>query len=115
MFRVILGSLGLLIVCGCASVQKPSSASPEDSKTKLIPVGEVNAYEGFKVESVEAGSIYDRAGVKQGDIIESINGKEFHSSADATPMFEQLKSSKVVEFLVLRSGQQLVLKTTISQ
>jgi predicted metalloprotease with PDZ domain len=60
------------------------------------------------VQSVEAGSNAERAGLRKGDIIEQMNGHAL--TALPRGQFSQLKSGALVELKVRREGRTLKLR-----
>lgn len=61
---------------------------------KATPVLENGKVKGFKLSRIKEGSVYAKAGLKDGDVVESINGKSFDSSADAIKALNSIKSSE---------------------
>ncbi len=57
---------------------------------------------GFRMHQIDPGSIYDKAGVRDGDIITSINGRPLNSIPGAIGMLKNLKGSNRVDFNVKR-------------
>jgi type II secretory pathway component PulC len=53
---------------------------------------------GYKFFQIEAGSIYDLMGMKDGDIISSINGKAVNDPAEAFQFLNQLKDGSLGQF-----------------
>ncbi len=60
------------------------------------------------------GGASDRAGMKVGDLVERINGKQFNSALEADRMLRTTGSGKTVRYDILRSGQHLVLNVTLA-
>lgn len=69
---------------------------------------------GVMVASVEDGSPADKAGVKVGDIIASIDGKDVKSSWDVRAQVRELKEGEQVPFTVYRDGKAQSLSATIA-
>jgi len=59
---------------------------------------------GFKMVSLEKGSVYERLGLKQGDVIKTINGKPVNNPKDAMELTNLLKSTDKIEIELLRDG-----------
>jgi hypothetical protein len=59
---------------------------------------------GFKMVSLEKGSVYEKLGLKQGDVIKTINGKPVNSPKDAMELTNLLKSADKVEIELVRDG-----------
>ncbi|MES1242981.1 MAG: PDZ domain-containing protein [Acidobacteriota bacterium] len=60
---------------------------------------------GVMVSSVEDGSPADRAGIKVGDILTSIDGKDIESSWDIRSQVRELKDGEQVPLQVWRDGK----------
>lgn len=59
---------------------------------------------GFKVVSLEKGSIYEKLGLKQGDVIKTINGKPVNNSKDAMELTSLMKAANKIEIELVRDG-----------
>ena len=67
---------------------------------------------GFKLVKIENGSVYERLGLKEGDILKSYNGKSFKDQRD-TEQFAKLISESKAKYLKLvieRAGKIQELK-----
>lgn len=69
---------------------------------------------GVMVSSVEDGSPADKAGLKVGDIIASIDGKDVKSSWDIRAQVRELKDGEQVPLTVYRDGKAQNLSATIA-
>lgn len=69
---------------------------------------------GVMVSSVEDGSPADKAGLKVGDIIASVDGKDVKSSWDVRAQIRELKEGEQVPLLVYRDGKAQNLSATIA-
>jgi general secretion pathway protein C len=63
------------------------------------------AAEGYKILSMEKGSIYQQLGLKKGDIIKSVNGKKLTTDQDAKSLYELLKTTKKIDLVLVRKGK----------
>lgn len=63
--------------------------------------GEVS---GFKLVAIKAGSIYEKLGLKRGDILRGVNGEPIDSPQKAMEMYQALKNSNNIELTVTRDG-----------
>lgn len=59
---------------------------------------------GFKLTSLEKGSIYEKLGLKQGDVIKTINGKLMNNPQDAMELTNLMKTADKVEIELMRNG-----------
>jgi membrane-associated protease RseP (regulator of RpoE activity) len=69
---------------------------------------------GVMVSSVEEGSPADKAGLKVGDIIASVDGKDVKSSWDIRAQIRELKESEQVALTVYRDRKAQNLSATIT-
>jgi membrane-associated protease RseP (regulator of RpoE activity) len=69
---------------------------------------------GVMVSSVEDGSPADKAGVKVGDIIASLDGKDVKSSWDIRSQIRELKDGEQVPITVYRDGKAQNLSAAIA-
>ena len=69
---------------------------------------------GVMVSNVEEGSPADKAGIKVGDIIASVDGKDVKSSWDIRAQVRELKEGEQVPMTVYRDGKAQNLSATIA-
>lgn len=61
--------------------------------------------EGLKLVQVERGSIFAKLGLKNGDVIEQVNGAEIVSIDTLGEAFTKLKPGQKLELVVRRNGK----------
>jgi general secretion pathway protein C len=85
------------------------------SKIKIMPLADAapNKLKGFRIDNVPSGSIIEDAGIKNGDIIYSVQGQRLQSMQDALAMFNRIQSQSRVEVVLLRNDQPVTLKYEI--
>ncbi len=66
------------------------------------PDGQAN---GFRIMDIQPGSIYERLGLKQGDVIKSVNGEKVDSPQKAMELYNALKSSNNIRLGLERNGK----------
>ncbi len=74
---------------------------------RLVPFVQGGRTRGFLFEWVEPGSIFDRAGIKPGDVLLSINNQEIRSGEDAFRILQVLRNESSIK-LNLQRGNELV-------
>ena len=62
--------------------------------------------DGLNLSNIKSGSIFSKMGLKSGDIITGVDGKNIKSVDDALKFFESLKSSSNVRLQLKRKGRQ---------
>jgi hypothetical protein len=68
---------------------------------------------GVRVMDLETGGPADRAGLKQADLITSLNGRAVHTENDMMPVLQQLGPGSKVSFGINRNGQQTTVDVTL--
>ncbi|HYN43194.1 MAG TPA: PDZ domain-containing protein, partial [Thermoanaerobaculia bacterium] len=64
---------------------------------------------GFRVTTVVAGDVFDRAGLRPGDLLVAFQGKPLASSLDLVRRFRTLRPGETARLGVERAGRSLVL------
>jgi len=59
---------------------------------------------GFVIYNIGAGSIFERMGLKDGDVIESVNGKFFATTQPVVEFYDSLMESETVNLEIIRDG-----------
>jgi C-terminal processing protease CtpA/Prc len=70
--------------------------------------------EGVKLSGVRPGAPAEKAGLKEGDIIIKLAGKDIKNVYDYTYVLGELQPDKTVEIIILRDKQEISLKITPS-
>lgn len=73
-------------------------------EARAIPYRKNGEMLGFKILGIKPGSLYDRLGVKNGDVVQSINGLNIKSPADAMKLYNQISSSNLFNVDLIRGG-----------
>ncbi len=68
---------------------------------------------GLNLSGIRPGSIFSEMGLKSGDIITGVNGKNIESVDDALQFYESLKSSSNVQLQLKRKGLQKTINYNI--
>jgi general secretion pathway protein C len=59
---------------------------------------------GFVIYNIGTGSIFERMGLKDGDVIESVNGKFFATTQPVVEFYDSLMECETVTLEILREG-----------
>jgi Do/DeqQ family serine protease len=70
---------------------------------------------GALVNSVEAGSPADKAGVRRGDVITAVNGESIRSGNDLRNEVSQLRPGTTTKLSVVREGKEQTLSVTVGE
>jgi membrane-associated protease RseP (regulator of RpoE activity) len=75
------------------------------TQARIVPSFQDGKANGFKLFSIRPGSLYAKIGIKNGDVIQRINGYEITSPDKALEIYSKLKDSKNVTVDLLRRGK----------
>ena len=98
--KVSRGYLGVLI------------APLDDKLAKQFKVPDVS---GALVQDVTAGGPADKAGVKNGDVIRTLNGQTVENQSQLSAMIANMNPGAEVTFEILRDGQPMTIKVTLAE
>lgn len=68
---------------------------------------------GFMLTQIISGSVYEKIGFKDGDVVSSINGIELNDAARAIQTLNSLKSESRVELQAIRGGQPITFNLNV--
>ena len=60
---------------------------------------------GFLVKQMQPGSLYEKLGLRPGDVIKSINGQPLNSMEDAIRLYQQMPNIDDVQMEIMRGGK----------
>ncbi len=60
---------------------------------------------GFQVQQIQAGSLYEKLGLRAGDIIKAVNGQPVNSAEDAIRLYQQIPNIGAVQMEITRGGK----------
>jgi len=75
------------------------------TQARAIPNMENGQPNGFKLIQIVPGSIYDKIGIKENDVITCLNGEEINDAGKAIELLGQLREASHLELCVRRGGQ----------
>jgi type II secretory pathway component PulC len=87
-----------------STVLMQATALPEFIEGKII---------GFKMLQIDAGSIFDKAGVRDHDVVTNINGIKLDSIPGAIKLLKSLKGTEQVSVELRRSGTPIKLNLNV--
>jgi general secretion pathway protein C len=64
------------------------------------------AIDGYRLIDIAPGSVYEKLGLKKGDVIKGVNGETVDSATKALELYNQLKSSNRVNLDIERNGSK---------
>jgi general secretion pathway protein C len=87
--------------------QQLSNLSAISTQARIVPSFENGVANGFKLFSIQPGSLYASMGIENGDVIQRINGYEINSPDRALELLTKLKETSHVVIEAKRGGQAL--------
>ncbi len=75
------------------------------TQARLVPSFKNGAANGFKLFSIQPGSLYSAIGIENGDVIQRINGYEINSPDKALEIYQKLRESTHITIEIDRNGQ----------
>ncbi|MGK7345700.1 MAG: type II secretion system protein GspC [Candidatus Nitrospinota bacterium M3_3B_026] len=84
------------------------------TKARAIPnINKDGVTDGFKVFSIKKGSIFDKIGLKNHDVIKRINGVELDSAEKGLELFQALRNETNFEVDLVRNAKKTSMRFTI--
>jgi len=74
------------------------------SQARAMPHFVNGKIDGFSVTNIVPGSLYQQAGLQNGDIIVSVNGERITGAQQAMGIYTKLKSSPALDLELIRAG-----------
>ncbi|MFP4615525.1 MAG: type II secretion system protein GspC [Thiohalorhabdus sp.] len=68
---------------------------------------------GFRIENIQSGSIYEDLGLREGDVVKSVNGQDIRTSSDALGAYREMKGADKYEVRLERDGQEQTLNYSV--
>jgi general secretion pathway protein C len=83
------------------------------TQIRAVPHFEGGKSIGFRLFAIRQNSIFDQIGLKNGDIIQSINGSDINDPARALQLFQEMRNERELSVEVMRNKQPVTLKLSI--
>jgi general secretion pathway protein C len=98
--------------------QKEVLASTENMNTILtqaraVPYLEQGKTVGFRISEITPGSIYEKIGLVNGDVIQRVNSQEVDDPAKFFQLYQGLRNERNITIDLIRSGQRQTLNYEI--
>ena len=74
------------------------------SQARAVPYFRNGQSIGMRLFAIRAGSLYEKIGLKNGDILTAVNENSMSDPTQALKLFEQLKSERSIKVAVERNG-----------
>ena len=77
------------------------------SQVRVVPhKGSDGAIDGYRLSAIRKGSLFEKLGIKNGDIVHAVNGQALTSSDGALQVYSSLKSERSFTFDITRRNQR---------
>jgi general secretion pathway protein C len=84
------------------------------TQVKISPkMGEDGRQEGLSMSNIKPNSIFRRMGLRNGDVLKSVDGQEIQSVDDALKLYENLRSADNVAVQIQRRGTERTIEYNI--
>jgi general secretion pathway protein C len=83
------------------------------TQARALPYMEHGKTVGFRITEIVPGSIYERIGLQNGDVIQKVNATDVDDPAKFFQMYQGLKEEKSISIDVMRGGQRQTLNYEI--
>ncbi len=98
--------------------QKEVAASTENmsqilTQARALPYLENGKTVGFRLSEIVPGSIYEKIGLQNGDVIRSVNSQDVDDPAKFFQLYQGLKNERNITIDVVRGGQRQTLNYEI--
>lgn len=90
-----------------------SNLSEVLQQARAIPNFENGMPDGYKIIQIVPGSIYDKLGIKNGDVICGVNNEPINDPGRAFAFFNEIKSARQLEICVKRGGRKMTMNYDI--
>ena len=98
--------------------QREVTASTENmsqllTQARALPYMEQGKTVGFRISEIIPGSLYEKIGLQNGDVIQKINSQDVDDPAKFFQMYQSLKEERSISIDLMRGGQRQTLNYEI--
>jgi general secretion pathway protein C len=79
------------------------------TQVRAVPHFEGGKSVGFRLFAIRQGSLFDEIGLKNGDVIQQVNGADLSDPAKALALFQQLRNEQNISVNILRNKENKTL------
>lgn len=83
------------------------------TQARALPYMEDGKTVGFKISEITPGSIYDKIGIKNGDVIQKVNAQEVDDPAKFFQLYQGLRTERYIAIDLIRGGARQTLNYEI--
>lgn len=95
---------------------RDAMADPESASRMgrfLLHRGEDGAFDGYRLSAIRRGTLLDRLGLKNGDVVHRVSGHRLDSMTAAMQAFNELKDATELQVELTRNGDPLTLSVPV--
>ena len=78
------------------------------AQAKIVP-----GKDGLVITAIKPGSVFRRLGLRNGDVIEGVNGRNVQSVDDALVIYNRLRNDASVTVDIMRRGRKRTMQYSI--
>ena len=78
------------------------------NQARMVPHFVKGKHQGYKVKAIDKGSLYDKLGLRDNDVITELNGEPLDSPERVMSLFKQLRNEREFSVKLNRKGTPLV-------
>ena len=82
------------------------------SQAKVRPSFKNGKSQGLAITNIKRGSLFEKLGLQNGDIVQGIDGRDITSTKDVMEMYDKIKSGSQVALQLLRKGEEKIINYT---
>jgi general secretion pathway protein C len=83
------------------------------TQARALPYQEQGKTTGFRISEIVAGSIYEKIGLQNGDVVQRVNSQDVDDPGKFFQVYQGLKEEKHISIDLLRNGQRQTLNYDI--
>lgn len=80
--------------------------SLKENAPRIVPYYEGGAAKGFRLQGLKSGGMFSAIGIRNGDVIISVNGNPIDSPQKALDIYQNMMTQSSVNLTVLRRGKE---------
>ena len=83
------------------------------SQVRIRPHFTDGVADGLAVSNIKPRSIFARMGLRNGDVVQGLNGRNIQTPDDVMEVYQRLKSGSRVTVQVMRNGEEKIINYQI--
>ena len=83
------------------------------TQARALPYMEQGKTVGFRISEIFPGSLYEKIGLQNGDVIQKVNSQDVDDPAKFFQMYQNLREERNVSIDLIRGGQRQTLNYEI--